>query len=89
MFQDLCKEIRKEPDPKKWDYGDIGNKINLKLDENLTKRKQRSSVKNILLKSSSRPPGRLLAVIENPMLIKRMIQKRKKRKHKLLRKPRK
>ena len=33
LFTDLVKEIKKEPDSEKWDYGDIGNKINNKLDE--------------------------------------------------------
>ena len=33
LFVDLVKEIKKEPDSEKWDYGDIGNKINNKLDE--------------------------------------------------------
>ena len=36
LFVELVKDIEKEPDTHKWDYGDIGNRINLKLDEKIT-----------------------------------------------------
>lgn len=29
----IVKTIKKEPDPAKWNYGEIGNTINLKIDE--------------------------------------------------------
>ena len=61
LSQDLCKEIRKEPDPKKWDYGDIGNKINLKLDEKFTlektKKQREEHTAKIIEQHTGKPSG--------------------------------
>ena len=54
-FVEMVKEIKKELDPAKWNYGEIGNSINRKLDEKFgTEKTKKQRERNILRKSSNR-----------------------------------
>ena len=62
LFVGTLKEIKKEPDPEKWNYGEIDNSIKRKLDEKFvtekTKKQREEHTQNIVEQVTGKSPAK-------------------------------
>ena len=82
LFVEEVKTIRKEPDSSKWDYGEIGNMINLKIEEEFVADRTKKQRDEHTTKLVEQLAGEIRRTVASRMLIPKikvitLIKKRK------------